>query len=164
MKTLIVCLATLLFYQSCRTKTKQNEELKSFFSKCDELNILFYSKDTFVFKTIDTSSIHQFTELISGDNNNELPDSTKKVEEQLIYKSNGRVFFIAYVFNYYDKKGILNNYVSYNLQEKKCKHLLTYRTGMGIDEIYEHKVDPKGNPWTNVDSTKFHYEDQKNNR
>jgi|SRR5665647_294101 len=57
MKILIACIATLLFYQSCQTKKEQNKELKSFFNKCDELNIVYYSKDTFVFKTVDTSTI-----------------------------------------------------------------------------------------------------------
>ncbi len=35
---------------------------------------------------------------------------------------------------------------------------------MGIDEIYYHKIDPVSNPWTNIDTTKFHYEDIKNIR
>ena len=164
MKILIACIATLLFYQSCQTKTEQSKEFKSFFNKCDELNIVYYSKGTFVFKTVDTSTIKNFTELISGDNDNELPDSSQRPQEQLIYKSKGKIFFTAYVFNHYDKKGILSDYVSYILQEKKCKHLLTYSTGMGIDEIYQHKINPTGNPWTGIDTTNFHYEDIKNNR
>ena len=164
MKILIVFLSMLLFFLSCRPKYKQGKETKSFFDKCDELNFLYYAKDSFIFKTIDTSTIQDFTELISGDNDNQLPDSDQKPEQQLIYKSKGKTFFTAYVFNYSDQKGILGAYVSYTLREKKCKHLLTYRTGMGIDEIYHHKINPTGNPWTDIDTTNFHYEDIKNTR
>ncbi len=119
MKILIACIATILFYPACQTKKDQSNELKLFFKKCDELNILYYSKDTFVFKTTDTSSIHQFTELIMGDNDNKLPDSSQRPEEQLIYKSGGKIIFTAFVFNHHNKKGNLSNYVSYTLQEKK---------------------------------------------
>ena len=164
MKILKACIVTLLFYQSCQSKYEQSNKLKSFFNKCDELNIIYYSKDTFVLKTVDTSTIKNFTELISEDNNNKLPDSSQQPQKQLIYKSKGEIFFTAYVFNYYDKKGILRDYVSYTLQEKKCNHLLTYRTGMEIDEIYNHKVNPIGNSRTCMDTTNGHYEDIKNNR
>ncbi|MFT3702156.1 MAG: hypothetical protein QM802_07290 [Agriterribacter sp.] len=164
MKILIVCIATLLAYQSCKTKDEQSKELKSFLSKCDELNIVYYSKDTFVFKTVDTSTIKNFTELIFGGNDKELPDTSQRPQEQLIYKSKGEVLFNAYVFDHYNKKGILSDYVSYTLQNKKCKHLLTYKTGIAINEIYHHKINPVGNPWSVIDTTKFHYEDIKNNR
>lgn len=160
-KIAIAFSATILFFQSCETNKEQSEELKLFFEKCDELNIVYYSKDTFVFKTIDTSTIYNFTGLITSDNDNNLQSLNARPEEQLIYKSKGEIFFTAYVFNHYNKKGNLSDYVSYILQSKKCKHLLTYRTGMGISEIYEHKFNPQGNPWTNLDTTKFHYEDMK---
>ncbi len=53
------------------------------------------------------------------------------------------------------------NYVTYFLDSKMYRHRLTYRTGMGIDEIYSHKVGPQGNSWTGVDTTKSYYEDIK---
>lgn len=161
MKILSACIAVLLFYQSCQTKKEQSKELKSFFNKCDELNIVYYSEDTFIFKTLDTSTIKNFTELIFGDNDKKLPDTSQSRQEQLIYKTKGKVFFNAYVFKHYDPKGVLSDYVSYTLEDKKCKHLLTYTTGMGIDKIYYHKIDPVGNPWNDIDTTKFHYENIK---
>ena len=164
MKILIGSIATLLFLQSCQTSKEQSIQIKSFFNNCDELNIVYYAKDTFVFKTVDTSTIKSFTELISGDNDNKLPDSSQRPQEQLIYKSKGQTFFTAYIFYDYDKKRVLSEYVSYTLKEKKYKHLITYRTGMGMSEIYEHKIDPVSNPWNGIDTTNYHYEDIKNNR
>ena len=164
MKILLTCISTLLIFQSCKTKKEQSKELKSFFNKCDELNILYYAKDTFVYKTNDTASINNFTGLIDEDNDTELQDSSQRLQEQLIYKSKGKTFFSASVFSYFDKKGILTQYVSYILQARKYIHLLTYQTGMGIDWIYEHKINPIGNPWPNMDTSKFHYEDIKNHR
>ena len=164
MKILVVCTAALLFYQSCQSKGKQSSDLKSFFAKCDELNIVYYAKDTFVFKTVATSTIKNFTALISGENDKQLPDPSQRPGVQLIYKSKGKTFFNAYVFSTYDKEGISSDYVSYKLKEQQCKHLLTYRTGMGMDEIFQHKINPVGNPWTGIDTTDFHYEDIKSNR
>ena len=132
------------------------------FEKCDELNIVYYSKDTFVFKTLDTSSIKNFAGLITYDNEN-ITD-TCEVTEQLIFKSKGREIFSAQVSIENIKDTISCNYASYFLDAKLYRHRLTYRTGMGIDEIYWHKVDPEGNPWRGIDSSKFHYEDIKNNR
>jgi hypothetical protein len=160
MKLLLFSLMPILFYQSCDTKKEQSDGLKSFLSKCDELNIVYYIKDTFVFKTTDTSTIRNFTELISADNDTELPSSNSTAEEQLIYKSKGQIFFTAHVFNHYEPKGIRSDYVSYVLHAKMCKHLLTYSTGMAIDEIYEHKINPKDNPWTTADTAKYIYEGQ----
>ncbi len=84
--------------------------------------------------------------------------------QKLIYKSDGKIIFTANVYDHVDKNGIQSPFVSYVLKQGKCNHLLTYQSGMGISEIYEHKVNPEGNPWTNVDTTKIIFEDLRNNR
>lgn len=96
MKILIACLGILLFYQSCKTKQEQSKELKLLFENCDELNIVFYAKDTFVFKTTDTSTIKKFTDLISK-SNDDLTE-TCQATEKLIYKNNGQQMFTACKF------------------------------------------------------------------
>jgi hypothetical protein len=162
MKFLSAIFATLFLIQSCQTKHEQNKIRKLSLEKCDELNIVFYSKDTFVFKTFDTSSINNFAELITYDNEKGI--DTCETTEQLIFKNKGQQIFIAQVSTKNIRDTISCNNITYFFESKMYRHGLTYRTGMGIDEIYWHKVDPKGNPWTGIDSAKFHYEDIKNNR
>ena len=155
MKFLTVFFLSFLLLSSCQTKKEHQLLLKD----CDELDIVFFSKDTFVFKTFDTSTINNFVELITTDN--ETFTDTCEITEQLIFKNRGDQIFSAGV----STKNIKScNSVSYYLGSKIYKHKLTYRTGMGIDEIYWHKIDPQGNPWTGLDTTKFRYEDFKNNR
>jgi hypothetical protein len=91
MKNLLVIIVTLLVFQSCRTKTEQPKEL----SRCDELNIVYFQKDTFVFKTNDTGTIKNFTQLIFKYNENFT--DTCEITEQLIYKSQGKQIFTAQV-------------------------------------------------------------------
>ena len=162
MKFVLAVLMTLLFAQSCQTKQEQSKEQQLLLDQCDELNILYYSKDTFVFKTFDTSSIKKYAELITYKNESNI--DTCEVTEQLIFKNKGKQIFTAQVSTKNIRDTISCNTVTYFLNRKMYRHRLTYRTGMGIDEIYWHKVDPIGNPWTNIDSSKFHYEDIKNNR
>ena len=162
MKILLSILTTLLITQSCQTKQEQNNYSKSLLKQCDELDIIYYTKDTFAFKTFDTSSIKNFAELITNDNESNI--DTCEATEQLIFKNKGQQIFIAQVSIKNIKDSSSCNYVAYSLDRKTYRHRLTYRTGMGIDEIYSHKVDPKNNPWTGVDSTKFQYEKRQNNR
>lgn len=86
MKILLLIIVTLLLFYSCRTKTEQPIEL----SRCDELNIVYFQKDTFMFKTNDTGTIKIFTELISEYNDNFT--DTCEITEQLIYKSQGKKY------------------------------------------------------------------------
>jgi len=162
MKFLLSILATIFLLQSCQTKQQQDNPSKSLVGQCDELDIVYYTKDTFAYKTIDTSAINFFKELITLDN--EKLSDTCETTGQLIYKNKGQNIFVANFSTKNIKDSISCEYVTYNIDNKRYRHRLTYRHGMSIDEIYVHKVDPKGNPWTGVDSTKFNYEEIKNNR
>jgi hypothetical protein len=162
MKFLASILATLFFLQSCQTRQQQTNSSKSVVGQCDELDIVYYAKDTFAYKTIDTASINFFKELITSDN--EKLSDTCEPTGQLIYKNKGQNIFVADLSTKNIKDSISCEYVTYNIDNEKYRHRLTYRHGMSIDGIYWHKVDPKGNPWTDVDSTKFHYEEIKNSR
>ncbi len=156
MKFLSAILMTLLSAQSCQTKQEQSKEQQLLVDQCNELNIIYYSNDTFVFKTFDTASIKKYAELITYENESII--DTCEVTEQLIFKNNGQQIFTAQVSTKNIRDTISCNTVTYFLKNKMFRHRLTYRTGIGIDEIYWHKVDPKRNPWTNIDSSKFHYE------
>lgn len=161
MKFLLAGLMTLLFAASCQRKQGSSKKQQLLLKQCDELNIVYYSNDTFVFKTFDTSSIKNYTELITYQNENNI--DTCEVTEKLIFKNKGQQIFTAQVSTKNIRDTISCNTVTYILNEKKYRHRLTYRTGMGIDQIYWHKIDPIGNPWINFDTLKFHYEEIKNN-
>ena len=162
MKFLSAILATLFLLQSCGTKQKQNNSSKSLVRQCDELDIVYYTKDTFVYKTIDTATINFFKELVTLDN--EKLSDTCEPTGQLIYKNKGQNIFIADVSTKNIKDSISCEYVTYNIDNKKYRHRLTYRHGMSIDGIYWRKVDPTGNPSVGLDTTKFKYQEKKNNR
>lgn len=157
MKLLSAILATLFLLQSCQTK--QNNSSKSLVGHCDELDIVYYTKDTFVYKTIDTVAINFFKELVTSDNENLI--DTCEPTEQLIYKHRGQNIFIADLSTNNIKDC---EYVTYNIDNNRYRHRLTYRQGMSIDAIYWRKVDPNGNPSTGLDTTKFKYEQKKNKR
>lgn len=159
MKSSLVVLIALLFRQSCQTKQEQSKEQKLLLGQCDELNILYYSNDTFVFKTFDTSSIKKYIKLITFENESYI--DTCGITGKLIFKNKGQQIFTAQISIKNIRDTISCNNISYFFDKKTYRHRLTYQTGMAIDEIYWHKVDPIGNPWTNVDSSKFHYEDLK---
>ena len=95
---------------------------------------------------------------------NESFGDTCEITEQLIFKSKGKPIFSANVSTENIRDNISCNNVNYFLDSKMYKHRLTYQTGMGIDEIYWHKVNPQSNKWSGVDTTKFHYEPIKNYR
>lgn len=154
MKFLLAVFMTLLFAHSCKTKQEPPKEQQLLLKQCDELNIVYYSMDTFVFKNFDTSSIKKYSELITYENENNI--DTCEITEKLIFKIKGQQIFTAQVSTKNIRDTISCNTVTYFLNKKKYRHRLTYRTGMGINEIYWHKVDPIGNPWTNFDTSKFH--------
>ncbi len=93
MKFLLVIFTTLFLTQSCQTKQEQNNSSKSLVSQCDELDIVYYAKDTFVYKTVDTSAIKIFKELITF--NDEKLSDTCEPSGQLIYKNKGQETLIA---------------------------------------------------------------------
>ena len=72
---------TLLFAASCQRKQGSSKKQQLLLKQCDELNIVYYSNDTFVFKTFDTSSIKNYTELITYQNENNI--DTCEVTEKL---------------------------------------------------------------------------------
>jgi hypothetical protein len=155
MKLLLAGLATLLVYQACDVpKREQSPELKSFFNECDEVNIVYFSKDTFVYETKDTFIINHFTELILGENDNKLPDPYKNPDVRLIYKKKTNAFFTANVFYHDNKEGVTSNYVTYVLQNKKYKHLLTYPTDMIIGDINSENINSPDTSQSNIDTTK----------
>lgn len=124
----------LFFAQSCEPKQEQSKEKHLLLERCDELNILYYSKDTFVVKTFDTSSIKKYAELITYENESNI--DTCAVTEQLIFKNKGKQIFTAQVSIKNIRDTISCNTVRYFLNSKIYRHRLTYRTGMGIDAIY----------------------------
>jgi hypothetical protein len=93
MKFLSAFLATLFLLQSYQTKQEQNNSSKSLVGQCDELDIVYYAKDTFFYKTIDTAAINFFKELITADNEN-LSDICESTG-QLIYKNKGQNIYSA---------------------------------------------------------------------
>src|SRR5436190_5462586 len=153
MKILLARLTAALLNQSCQTSQEQNTGDDLLLDNCDELSIIFYGKDTFVFKTIDTSTIKNFTALISKNNEN-LIDSCQTTEK-LIYSSKGHEIFTAQVSVKNIKDSVDCNYITYYLGSKKYRHRLTYRTGMGMDEIYWHKINPQGNPRPGIEVQSF---------
>ena len=162
MKTLIICLGAFFLTQSCHTKSIRNKSFNAILEHCDELDIIYYSKDTFIYKTIDTSAIALFDELISEENE-KLAD-TCQITGELIYKNKGREIFTAQLSIVNIRDSISCDYVTYFVKSCLHRHRLTYRVGMSIDGIYWRKVDPLGNPSFGLDSTKFRYEEMKNNR
>jgi hypothetical protein len=154
---LAICLVAFLLLDSCKTGHRQMEETKSALSKCDELKIIYYSEDdTFAFITTAPTTIKNFTDLISL--RDESLSQTCPPTQKLIYNYKGYTIFTADVAVSLSKSATSCNYVMYSLDSKNYKHRLTYQTGMGIDEIYWHKVNPRENPWAGIDTTSFHYE------
>lgn len=158
MKILLVFVLTLLLLQSCQNKSRQNHPITSNLIKLDELDIVFYTKDTFIYKTSDTSEINFFSDLISDDN--EVLSDTCETTGQLIYKSKGEQKLVAKLSIMNVKDNISCDYITYLLNSKIHRHRLSYRAGMAIDGIYWRKIDPAGNPSTGLDSTKFRYEEK----
>jgi hypothetical protein len=153
MKSLPVLLLSLLVINACRTKKEHNLFAKG----CDELHIVFL-KDSFQFQTFDAATIKNFVDCITMDNEN-FTDSCA-ITGQLIYKNKGKQLFAA---QFCTNNSKTCNFISYMIDSKLYRHKLTYRAGMGIDEIYWHKVNAKQNPWPGVDTTKFRYDNLKNN-
>jgi hypothetical protein len=156
-KVLPICLVAYLFLDSCKTGHSQREEVKSLLSKCDELKIIYYSEnDTFAFLTTAPTTIKNFTDLISL--RDESLSQTCQPTQKLIYNNKGLTIFTADVAVSISKSVTSCNYVTYSWDSKNYKQRLTYQTGMGIDEIYWHKVNPAENPWPDSDTSRFHYE------
>ena len=162
MKFISAFFVIFLLIQSCETKPVQTKSAKSLVGQCDELDIIFYAKDTFVYKTIDTATINFFKELVTLEN--EKLSDTCEPSETIIYKSKGQNIFVADLSTKNIKDSISCEYVTYNIASRRYRHRLTYRHGMSIDGIFWRKVDPSGNPTIGVDTTKFKYEEIKNNR
>ncbi|MGC4034956.1 MAG: hypothetical protein QM764_03270 [Chitinophagaceae bacterium] len=160
MRVLIVFFIVSLTTQSCTTRWRQNKKLKAILKNCDEVDIIYLNtENSFVFKTTDSFSINDFVELLTVKKEN-LPD-TCKVTERLVYKNNGKEIFSAQISDIDEGCG----FVLYTFNTVRYKHLLTYRTGMGINEIYWHKKNPQKNPWpVDFDTAKFHYVDLKDYR
>jgi hypothetical protein len=161
MKILSTLLLAFVLVQSCATKNEA-KQFSSIIKDCDELDIVYYTKDPFVYKTIDTAEINFFKELVTLDN--EKISDTCQSTGQLIYKNKGQNILIADLSTKNIKDSISCEYVTYSINNKRYRHRLTYRHGMSIDAIYWRKVDPTGNPSTGLDTTKFKYKDYKNNR
>jgi hypothetical protein len=142
----------LFLMLSCKT-----ERRKLPIEHCDELNIVYYGKNPFVFKSFDPSTINFYTELLTYEN--ETLSDTCETTGKLIFKNKGKEIIIAQVSTINVKDSISCDYVTFLFDSKLYRHRLTYQTGMGIDGIYWHKVDPKANPWNGVDSSKFRYEE-----
>lgn len=124
--------------------------------QCDELDIVYYSKDTFVYKTTDTSGINFFKELITSEN--EKLRDTCKPTGKLVFKNKGIEILDA---NLAIGDSVGCQYVTYSIKNKMHGHRLTYRQGMALDGIYWRKVDPKSNPSTGLDTSKYRYEEYK---
>lgn len=150
-------LALLSIIQSCNLKSGHNKMQKILLEECDELNIIYYGKDSFVFKDFDSSHIRNYIDLITLDNDTSIPDCD--ATGRLIFKHKGQRQFAAEISIKDINDSLRCNNVKYQLNSKEYRHFLTYQTGRGIDEIYWHRVNPQNNPWTGVDSSKFHYED-----
>ena len=150
MRILLFSLITLIIIQSCQTKSEHNQKF-ILLNNCDELDIAFYGKDSFTYKTIDRGTINLFVELISSDS--EKISDTCGATGEIIYKSKGQKIFEAQISTTDRKPGC--EYVTYILNTKRYRHRLTYRQGMAIDEIYWEKVDPMGNLSTGRDRTKY---------
>ncbi len=151
----------LFLMLSCHTK-QQDRIRKLPLEQCDELNIVYYTKGTFVYKSFDLSTINVYSELLTYEN--ETLSDTCETTGKLIFKNKGKEIITAQVSTINVKDSISCDYVTYLFDSKLYRHRLTYQTGMGIDGIYWHHVDPKGNPWNGVDSSKFHYEEIKRAR
>ncbi len=130
---------------------------------CDEFQIVYYTKDTFLYKTIDTSAIKFFSEFISGENEN--VHDTCEPTGQFTFKNKGQEILKAEITTINIKDSISCEYVTYYINSKRIRQKMTYRIGMLIDQIYWQKVDTKGNPISSeADTSKFKYESYKNNR
>jgi len=134
---------------------------KTLLAQCDELDIIYCAKDGFVFSNFDSSSIRKYIELITFENDASIPDC--KADWKLIFKQKGKQLFAAEISTEKSKGSINCNAVRYKLDSKEYKHLLTYQVGMGIDNIYWHRYSPEKDSWIGIDTTKFHYEELKNN-
>lgn len=148
-------------FQSCQTEQEPNLFAKKILAPCDELDIIYYAKDTFVYKTTDTASINFFQKLITSEN--ETLNNTCPTTGQLTYKNEGKNILKADSSTVNIKESISCQYVTYLINNKQYRHRLTYRHGMSIDPIYWEKVGPAGNP-PDYDTTKSRYEDYKNSR
>ena len=159
MKLFLICLASSTLFQSCPTN-KDGQKVNSFLKICDELNIVYYATDTFVYKTTDSEQIRHFVDLIST--TNEPITDVCEPTNKLIYKNKGRAIFTAQVSG---PSSINCNEITYFINSKKYKHRLTYQTGQTMEEIYWHKLNPQSNAWPEVDTAKYHFVEQlKNNR
>ena len=151
-----------IFFCSCLTRQKKENEILPLLEKCDEFQIIYYAKDTFLYKTIDTSAIKFFCEFISAENEN--INDTCEPTGQLIFKNKGQEIIKAEMTTVNIKDSISCQYVTYYINSQRIRQKMTYRIGMSIDQIYWGKVDPKGNPISSeADTTKFKYEAKKNN-
>jgi hypothetical protein len=149
----------VLVTTSCQTKQGPNGIRELVLNQCDELNIIYYSSGCFVFKTIDSITIKDFADLITYEQ--ETFTDACETTAKLIFKIKGREIFTAQISTSNKGGPISCNYITYLFESKIYRHRLTYRTGMGISEIYWHYIDPKGNPWKVADSTKFYFEGMK---
>jgi hypothetical protein len=157
LKYLFALLAITSLIQSCGTKPRPNDLQRLLLEQCNELDIIFYTKNGFIFKDYDSSTIKNYIGLITLDNDNSVPDC--KATEKLVFKHNDQELFSADIATNGKIGNISCNAVKYQLNSRWYRHQLTYQTGMGIDQIFWHRVNPQGNPWVGVDSSKFHYED-----
>jgi hypothetical protein len=155
-RLLFVFIASVALTQSCKRKPAKSDMQKLLIAQCDELDIIFYTKDSFVFKNFEPSSIKKYIELITFQN--EVSDADCEITERIIFKQKGRQLFTAEISTKGNNDTVSCNSVKYQLDSKEYCHRLTYQTGMGIDEIYWHRVDPQGNPWSGIDTAKFYYE------
>jgi len=137
MKLLIAFLSLLLLISSCQTRITTSYDNNIFEETFDELNIVYYNKDTLTYITKDTTIMNLFSQLITDQNElNEFFADTCAPTQKIIFKKNGQQIFSANVSNEINKESLGCNYIIYFLNSKMYIHRLTYRTGMAIDEIY----------------------------
>jgi len=152
-KLFITSIAIVALIPSCNTKPGRNKMQKMLLAQCDELDIIYYAKDSFVFKNFDPALFRKYIELITFENDASTSDC--QPDGRLIFKHKGTQLFAADVST--EDRNCTN--VKYKLDSKEYRHRLTYQTGMGMDQIYWHRVNPQKNPWIGFDTSKFHYED-----
>lgn len=117
----IVVLTNLMM--SCNPKGGKNEMQKTLIARCDELDIIYYTKDSLVFRIFNKSTIKKYIEMIKYDNDPSI--SNFEANGRLIFKQKGKQLFTVDISTEDNKENISVKIARYKIGSKEYKHLLT---------------------------------------